>query len=208
MRLWRTGWMIAVVSVAAGCAGMDRKECQLADWRAVGYEDGSRGMASSRFGEYRRECSDHGVAPDFTAYQDGRNAGLAEYCQPSRGFQEGARGATYAGVCPPELEDAFVINYDRGRTLHLLESELNSVVHGIDRRRARMNTIERELAAISTRIIADGTTGDERAQLIVATKQLAEERIRLGREIEDLEVLRKQREEELAVQRAELLGRL
>ena len=208
MRLWQTGWVIAVASVAAGCAGMDRKECQLADWRAVGYEDGSRGLASSRFGEYRRECSDHGVAPDFNAYQAGREAGLAEYCQPSRGFQEGARGAVYAGVCPAELEDAFVINYDRGRTLHLLESELNSVVHGIDRRRARMNSIERELAAVSTRIIADDTTGDERAQLIVATKQLAEERIRLGREIEDLEVLRKQRAEELAVQRAELLGRL
>lgn len=208
MKLWRTGLVLTATAIAAGCAGMDRKECQLADWRAVGYEDGSRGRPSSQFGSYRRECSDHGVAPDFAAYQEGRAAGLNEYCQPSRGFQEGARGATYAGVCPAELEDGFVMNFDRGRTLYLLESEVQSVVNGINNRRARMNSIERELASVSTRIIADGTTGEERAQLIIATKQLTEERVRLGKEIEDLEVLRKQREEELAVQRAELVGRL
>lgn len=208
MSIGRIGIVALSTAMIAGCAGMDRKECELADWRAVGYEDGSRGRASGQFGEYRRECADHGVAPDFEAYQAGRTAGLAEYCQPSRGFQEGARGATYAGVCPAELEDGFVMNYDRGRTLYLLESEVQSVVNGIHQRRARINAIERELAAVSTRIIADGTTGDERAQLVVATKQLAEERVRLGREIEDLEVLRKQREEELAIQRAELVGRL
>ncbi|HSN71130.1 MAG TPA: DUF2799 domain-containing protein [Steroidobacteraceae bacterium] len=200
--------VIATATLTSGCAGMDRKECELADWRAVGYEDGARGLPSTQFGAYRRECSDHGVAPDFEAYQAGRAAGVTEYCQPSRGFQEGARGATYAGVCPPELEDGFVINYDRGRTLYLLESEVQSVVNGIHQRRSRINAIERELVAVSARIIADETTGDQRAQLIVTTKQLTEERVRLSREVEDLEVLRKQREQELAEQRAELVGRL
>jgi hypothetical protein len=197
---------VAIAVTLSACAGMSRKECELADWRAVGYEDGYKGMGPDRFGVHRRECADHSVAPDFAAWQAGRAQGLAEYCQPARGFDEGARGATYFGVCPAELEDDFVMNYDRGRTLYLLESEVQSIVNDITRRQARMREIERSLASTSTRILASETTLDERAQLLVRTKQLTEERVILAREVRELEGLLEMRQQELAVQRAEILG--
>ena len=50
-----------------GCAGMSASECQLADWEAVGYEDGARGSSSDQFGTHRKNCAKHDVAPDFKA---------------------------------------------------------------------------------------------------------------------------------------------
>ena len=99
----------------AGCAGISQSECQNSDWRAVGYEDGSQGQPAHNFASYRKGCADHGVTLDFQAYQAGREAGLREYCQESRGFQEGSEGRSYAGVCPAESEVPFLYGYHDGR---------------------------------------------------------------------------------------------
>ena len=69
-----------------GCASMSGDECATSDWTAVGYEDGSRGYTSDRFGNHRKACAKHGITPDFQAYQQGRTDGLVEFCQPSRGY--------------------------------------------------------------------------------------------------------------------------
>jgi hypothetical protein len=205
----RAPGLLAVLAVLqlAGCASISESECKLSDWRAVGYEDGSQGRPTDSFGRYRKNCAEHGVAPDFQAYQSGREAGLREYCQESRGFQEGSRGATYQGVCPADTEAGFLAGYDAGRTLHDLESSLRHTSRRIADHEARIKQIEVDLAGKMTAGVTAATTAEARARLLVETKQLAEERATLGREIRDLEARRALLEQELAKAREELVSR-
>jgi hypothetical protein len=206
MRCWKILALGASLIVLSGCGGMSANECELADWRAVGYEDGVRGRTTDQFGTYRKNCAKHEVAPDFQAYQAGRDAGLQEYCQPEKGFREGARGAVYQGVCPADLENAFVAEYYDGRTLYELERAVNSTSRQIESRKARMDEIEKQLTGVMAGALSGDTTTEDRAQLLVETKQLAEERIELENEVEELEVQLRVRKEELAEHREHLVG--
>lgn len=208
MRHWKLFVVGAGLFSLIGCAGMSSNECELADWQAVGYEDGARGRSSDSFGSYRKNCAKHDVAPDFQAYQSGREAGLREYCQPSRGFNEGSRGAKYVGVCPTDLEGDFLDSYNDGRTLYQLEHAVTSTTRQIKHRKSRMNDVEGELTHKMAAILLDGTPGEERAALLVETKQLAEERIALANEVESLQQQLYQQEEDLAEHRAELMTQL
>ena len=78
--------VVLAALVMSGCASMSSEECALSDWSAVGYEDGSRGYTTERFSNHRKSCAKHGVTADFRAYQEGRDEGLVEFCQPSRGY--------------------------------------------------------------------------------------------------------------------------
>ena len=205
-------WKMLVVGVGLfsllGCAGMSSNECELADWQAVGYEDGVKGRSSDKFGGYRKNCAKHEVAPDFQAYKSGREAGLREYCQPSRGFNEGSRGAKYVGVCPTDLEGDFLDSYNDGRTLYQLEYAVTSTTRQINHRKSRMKDVESELAKKMAAVLLDSRPGDERAALLVQTKQLAEERITLGNEVDRLQQQLHQQEEDLAEHREQLMTQL
>jgi hypothetical protein len=186
---------------------MSESECQWSDWRAVGYEDGSQGRTSETFGNYRKSCADHGVAPDFNAYQAGREAGLQEYCQESRGLEEGSQGRRYAGVCPADSETRFLQGYHDGRTLYDLESGLRATNARIRDNEARIKQIELDLTNITAAALAASTTREERARLLVQTKQLAEERSTLSAEIKDLQKKRVLQEKQLTEAREELLAK-
>jgi hypothetical protein len=208
----RRQWKVLTVATAllaiAGCSGMSASECELADWRAVGYEDGSRGRSSEVFASHRKNCAKHDVAPDFAAYQSGRESGLREYCQPAKGFREGARGAEYVGVCPADLENAFLDGYYEGRTLYQLEYAVNSTTRQIEARQSRMKRIEIELTEVMAAALANDLPGDQRASLLVQTKQLAEERITLANEVDDLQLQLQTQQEELAAHRSQMVTRL
>jgi hypothetical protein len=146
------------------------------------------------------------VAPDFQAYQAGREAGLREYCQESRGFQEGSQGRHYAGVCPADAEARFLAGYHDGRTLYDLESSLRSTNRQIRDDEARIKEIELDLTGKMTAVLADTATREERARLLVETKQLAEERGRLTGEIKDLQARRVVIEKQLAAAREDLVA--
>jgi hypothetical protein len=210
-----TGWAfkmqrfrILVVSAAvwalAGCSGMSANECELADWRAVGYEDGAQGRSTDRFGTYRKSCADHAVAPDFQAYQSGREAGLREYCRPENGYREGARGVTYTGACPVDLEAAFHDRYLDGQTLYTMQSAVNTTNHKLQKRRSRIDKIEKELAQAMTSVLTGEISGQNSAVILVETKQLAEERVRLDSEVGRLENQLRKEEAELEAHREQV----
>src|SRR5262245_9291519 len=60
MRLLSLG---AAAYLLAGCSGMSEQACVTADWRTVGFEDGTAGRSEGTIGRYRQQCSEHGVAP-------------------------------------------------------------------------------------------------------------------------------------------------
>lgn len=166
---------IALIGIMlAGCAAMSEAECLYADWSAVGYEDGTDGRSGDRFGDYRRTCADHGVTPDFGAWQSGRERGLIEFCQPLRGFQLGKSGGNYSGVCNSDLEPEFVDAFRLGVGLYNVRSNLEEIASRIAANAQAIQQISSDVAEIEAKIVLDETTPAQRAQLLAQMREISE----------------------------------
>ena len=94
----------AVAYVIAGCSGMSEQACVTADWRTVGFEDGTAGRSEGSIGSYRQRAPSTASRRISRAYRAGHAEGVQIYCRESNGFAVGHSGATYQGVCPADLE--------------------------------------------------------------------------------------------------------
>jgi hypothetical protein len=174
------------VTALTGCASMSQNECTTADWRTIGYEDGAAGYGSERMAQHRKACADHGVRLDLDAYQAGRTLGLNEYCQPQNAYRVGSYGSSYKGVCPAELEPAFVAAYEAGRTLYTRELRVNNARNQIASKEREVESLEDQMAQKALLVIGNDTTAEQRAQALLDTRQLAERRSRIAGELEQL----------------------
>jgi hypothetical protein len=187
MKLLVTTGLLATLATLSGCSTMSAKECVAADWRTVGYEDGVTGRTGDRIGRYRDACSEHGITPSLAEYQAGREQGLREFCKPVNGFHLGARGGGYNGVCPADLDQPFVDAYQSGRQLYALRSRVGSTQDEIDALRSEMEQIDRSLVTIGARMVDPAVTNEERAQLVIDTKHMAERKGEIKARIPQLE---------------------
>src|SRR5262245_18525261 len=156
--------LVFTAALIQGCASIGRDECQVADWRTVGLEDGAQGAPPDAIGRYRRACAEHGITPDLDAYMQGRSEGLQSYCTPGNGFNVGSQGYDYAGVCPPEVEREFLDAYSSGHKLYELEVAANHVQERVSSTIARIDSIKRELAGKEAALISAEITAQERVQ--------------------------------------------
>lgn len=177
---------------------MSADECLMSDWRAVGYEDGARGYTTDQFGGRRKACAKHGVTADFDAYQEGRREGLVEYCQPAKGFQVGANGGQYSGVCDVALEAGFVEAYRIGRELYKLRSAVNYAANAVNSREGELAYIETEIRDAEAALIAKETATEDRVLLLAELKDLSERKGTIESEIDRLIADRAAAEVELA----------
>jgi Protein of unknown function (DUF2799) len=184
----KSGAILLTIIMAglSGCATMSGDECMTSDWTAIGYEDGARGYTTDRLASHRKACAKHGVTPDFAAYQSGRDQGLVEYCQPSRGFNVGSNGGRYNGVCSVNLEADFLDAFNAGRHLYTLRSEVNRANSSINSKENELEKIEDKLLQNGIDIIAKETTQEERILLLADMKDRAERTGKLEAEIKDL----------------------
>ena len=169
-----------------GCATMNADECMTVDWRTVGYEDGMRGYTGDRIGQHRKACAKHGVTPDLTAYNQGREQGLAQYCQPSRGFDVGANGGNYQGVCSAHYEADFLDAYNAGYHLYTLRSNVSRTSSAIAARERELDRVDARIDDSEAQLIAADTTAEQRVLLLRDLKDLAEESGQLEAEIRQL----------------------
>ena len=167
----------------AGCATMSGDECMTSDWTTIGFEDGVRGYTADRIGKHRKACAKHGVTPDFAAYQSGRDQGLVEYCQPSRGFSVGSSGGHYNGVCGVNQEADFLDAYNAGYHLYTLESNVNRENSAIHTKEHELERIDASIHEQELVLISDKTTTEERIALLLDLKERAERTGRLEAEI-------------------------
>jgi hypothetical protein len=188
----------------AGCSGMSEQACLSADWRTVGFEDGTLGRSEAGIGRYRQQCGEHGVAPDLASYRAGHADGVRIYCRESNGFAVGHSGATYQGVCPADLEVAFVAEYNVGRQLYELESALRGVDSRIASNYRGQENIKKELTDIAARMIATDTTPEQRVAMVTRSAELGRRYGELTNEIRDLERDRALAERDLLDYRATL----
>ena len=178
---------LAIAALLTGCAGMSEQACLTSDWRTVGFEDGTLGRSVGTIGSYRQACAEHGVAPDLEAYRAGHADGVQVYCRAGNGFEVGHSGSVYQGVCPADLEPAFVTAYNSGRRLYELEAAVAHVDGRIASNRREQQNIKDELTAIAASMISDQTTTEQRLLLVSRTADLGQRYGALGNEIEVLE---------------------
>ncbi|MCC6135739.1 MAG: DUF2799 domain-containing protein [Gammaproteobacteria bacterium] len=173
----------------AGCATLSKDQCLMGDWYDIGIQDGAEGYSPSRLAQHQEACAEFRVRPDRGAYQAGWDRGIGEYCTPDRGFQEGRRGASYAYVCPPPLEWAFLEGYRNGQQLYRQEQRLREVEAELERKKkeARKRDEDRRKADEDRRR-RDSTTGDyQRIQPASPTRDERADQEKLRREIEQLQ---------------------
>lgn len=186
-------WMfaLAVALALAGCGGgaMKEAECTTADWRALGYEDGAQGNGPGQFSVRRKACAEHGVTADFDAYMRGREEGLVYYCRPLNGYNVGNSGYRYDGVCPPDLEPAFVAAHADGFGLYQRRARMQSIGRRLSESRQRSQELEYLLAdrMLSMADPSADVTEAEVAARAIELKQLAQEKIELEATISNLE---------------------
>ena len=190
-------WLTIVIGSLGGCASMSSDECMTSDWSAIGYEDGSRGFTTDRFGQHRKACAKHGVTPDFSAYQSGRDQGLVEFCQPHRGFNVGSNGGSYNGVCSVNLEADFLDAYNAGYHLYTLRSNVNRANSSIHKKENELERIEDTLIKNGIALIAADTTKEQRILLLADMRNLAERTGKLQAQIKELYDVRARNQVEL-----------
>ncbi len=169
------------------CSGMDQAECNAADWRTIGFEDGTAGRTQASIGEYRKACAEHGVTPDLAQYQEGYAEGVRNFCSESSGFNHGRRGGNYQGVCPRDLEPDFLAGYSLGRDHYVLSREVSTLNSRINSSKSRIRSLEDSIATKTLKVADDDTSGDERIELMLEIKNHTLEIGELKNRIRDYE---------------------
>ena len=168
-----------------GCASIGPDECQVADWRTVGMEDGARGATPDAISRYRVACAEHGVTPDLDAYMQGRSEGLQSYCTPGNAFNVGSQGYDYAGVCPPQAEREFLDAYSSGHKLYELETAAAQALERVNYTSNQIDYIKKELAGKEAALVSGEMAAQERVQLALDIKDLARQQGELEHDLID-----------------------
>ena len=179
--------LVLTVFAFAGCAGISEEQCLSMDWRTVGFEDGANGRPVQSIANFRQACGEYGVTADLDGYRSGHAQGVEVYCRPTRGFEEGHRGARYQGVCPAAIEGEFLFAYNSGRRLYELESTVRQIERQIAANYAEQEDIKRRLTAIGVSMIAEGTSAEDRLLMVAESAELGKRHGQLTTEIELLE---------------------
>lgn len=184
--------LIITLTVTACATTMNKDQCLIADWRTVGYEDGSLGRNEQWLAKRRDACAEFGVAPDLENYLGGRDEGLRVYCRPRRGFDLGLRNVSYNNICPSDVEAAFLNAYQDGKGLMERERRFNRISKAIADASIDLDAIDKEITATTIDLATQQLTTQEQVNLALNLKDLAEER---GRIKGDLPAMEAEREE-------------
>ncbi len=179
--------LLLAVSLMQGCATLDKDECQLADWRLIGYQDGVAGKSATVLGEYREDCARHAVVPDLDEYSAGRAEGLREYCKAENGFRLGNAGRGLSAVCPAELAGGFREAYNTGRKLYLARSAVNQTHSRISSRKQTLSSLEKNRAKKLAALIGDGLKADQRVMILYELNELQDDMDAVEDELVELE---------------------
>jgi hypothetical protein len=155
---------LTIMSIS-GCANMNQAECETANWRAIGYEDGVAGARDSQFSQHRQECAEHGVTADINDYLDGHAEGAKKYCTQTNGFFLGIKGQNYNGNCTEALAPAFLNGLTDGKRIYFAQRAMSSADDALERLYARIENFEEVLLDKNNLLIADGLVRAERLEI-------------------------------------------
>jgi len=183
--------------VFTACASLSEDECKLANWEVIGYEDGNKGYGQAQIGKHRSACAKHGIAPDLTTYQQGHQRGVRAFCNPSRAYSMGKRGSQYKGMCPKDLEPAFIKAYRAGKKVHIAAQRVTTLQNKQKKQNSELKTVKTQLKAKEGLLISPQGNVAQRASLLLEIKDLNQRSGQLDSQI-------KQTDKELALARTQL----
>ena len=103
---------LAALFAIAACGSLDTdtagNECSPAHWKGFGFEDGVRGLENKNFSIRNEACAKDGKDIRRTRYMAGYTDGVARFCTAENGYNQGATGYVYTGICPISMEESFV----------------------------------------------------------------------------------------------------
>lgn len=204
----RTGSIISLAAVLAaagalnGCATLSEEQCLVGDWYNIGVADGQNGYAFSRLEDHNEACQRHGVIPDASTYEQGRQRGLMSYCTPQIGFREGRQGDTYRGVCPASVEADFLAGYSDGRLVHAAQQAYQTAYNDLNSYRQQASNIEFQIRTEETNLNAEGLTDEQRRTIRDRIRRLRDDRERALDQARDAEWRMRGAEQEVGRLRA------
>lgn len=140
-----------MVVLLAGCASLNREQCQRGDWQGIGMADGLAGEPADRRDQHVRACSEFGIRIDNQQYLAGYSQGLNEYCHIDNAFESGLQGRRYQHVCPPNIDAQF----ERG----------NRAAYEVYRIRKDLDSLESQIDSLELRLHRRDLSDDYRHQL-------------------------------------------
>ncbi|MFT5484887.1 MAG: hypothetical protein ACI9GW_003556 [Halieaceae bacterium] len=170
---------------------MSEDECRVADWVAVGYEDGTRGVAADHMSEHRSACADYGIAPDMEAWLQGRERGLTEYCRPGKGFEQGRVNGEYRGVCRGAAEVAFLAGYADGQVIGDFERAISTRQSELYRAESDLEDLDkwyRRAGDVESTLVDSSVSEEERRELLRDIRAYERDRADLVSDIRELEL--------------------
>lgn len=159
--------VVLPIIALAGCATMSADQCATADWRALGFGDGSRGETLVKAARREDACADHGYAMDRAVYDNGRHAGLALYCTSQVAYGLGESGRSYTGVCVAHDEEGFLAAYRRGLELYAFTSAVSSAGSALRSAQNRFDELDGALDQYSNGHRDEGLTTEEHNNLVL-----------------------------------------
>lgn len=103
--------IVALCVFVVSCASLDKSDCQTVSWYELGKADGAKGY-DSQANKYSKDCGKHGIAVNLPEYENGRKAGLVQYCTYESGVSSGRRGLGYGNVCTGKAHEEFYSGYE------------------------------------------------------------------------------------------------
>jgi hypothetical protein len=123
---------LLVFGLLAGCATLNKQQCEAGDWHGVGVADGENGFPVARFSDHVEACGEHGITPNRELYIVGREEGLRRYCTIRRAEEEGLAGRTYFNVCEGEAGLSFSRVYRQAGDVRDARQELGEASNELD----------------------------------------------------------------------------
>jgi len=180
MNMFRLTFCILILLGVSSCSTMSKSECQVADWQAIGLEDGVNGRSSSYIGYRRKDCAKHGVMFNLEQYNIGREAGLKQYCTYQSGYRHGSYGYSYFTVCQGEQHGLYQEGYNRGHELYDLKKEIDHLLKDLHVKEVHLTEVKKKIQRIESKLITS-------AGSMTARKNQLEKYNRLKYELEALE---------------------
>ena len=109
----------------SSCATLSKQECMVGDWQAIGYNDGVSGYQSDRLAAHAKACAKASIAPDYQAWERGRQLGLKQYCMTDNAYNLGRRGSKLNNVCPVAMVSTLQHANQRGLDYYTLDRQLD-----------------------------------------------------------------------------------
>lgn len=155
-----------------GCATLDRDECQAADWRLIGYQDGVAGKSTAVIGSYREDCAEYAVVPDLDSYRAGHAQGLLEFCTAENGYRLGENGRACPVICPSHLEQEFRTAWQQGRAIYEARTAVKETHVLIHERRRALYYLEEDKDDKLSELIADNLQSEQRLLILYEITEL------------------------------------